>query len=844
MPPATCPSPEQLSAFNIGKLPLEDLESLAQHLEGCSSCQATLQGLGDNPDTLVSDLRQPAAAGFPAEEACRRAVARVQALGSDPGVTSDDAAPAGSLSGQFGRYVLLAKAGEGGMGAVYRATHSLLKRDVALKVLPAGRVKDRNALARFHREIEAVGRLDHPNIVRASDAGEADGTHFLVMEWIEGTDLGRLVQRRGPLSAAEACELVRQAALGLQHAHEHGLTHRDVKPSNLMVTPGGQVKVLDLGLALLRRDEAERGDLTEVGQVMGTFDYLAPEQAGNAHTADARADVYGLGCTLYFLLAGRAPFAGRSGVEKLMAHRLEEPATLAGLRPDLPAGLAAVVAKMMAKDPADRPASMAEVSRALEPFAQGVPSPVPAAAAPAAREGDTAVQAPARSRWKPWLTLGARLGRFKLRLTIATAAVVLAGVALTAVELGLRGRGGTVVVQVPEDNVIVFVDGRERAAVGSEKWVRLALSPGKHELAVRRDGQELFAQDVTLKAGREELVAAQWDLTPAAFAVAGFSPLDRLDPAAIPPEERFASQPRELVAVLREHAEGQEGEFRALAFSPNGAFVAYSTENVVHLRDAATLRRRAEFTHPHAFFSLAFSPDGKRLATAGGGEARGEVFLWDVSTGQQLTALKVSADPVYSVAFARDGRTLATAGSDATVRLWALDAVQPREQAVLQHPARVELVTFSPDGRRLLSAGGDGKVRVWDAVNGREVSAVAASLPAVASFSPDGARLAWASGEELKVADASTGAELTTLLGHANTVVGVAFAPDGQTLASAARPNQVILWEPATGKRLHEWTLPGEARSLAFAPDGRHLVAANADGAAYVLRLAPPRQPR
>jgi serine/threonine protein kinase len=275
---------------------------------------------------------------------------------------------------QIDEYRLLEKIGEGGMGAVFKAVHLRLEKVVAVKLLLAGRADDPQAVARFRREMRAVGRLNHPHIVRATDAGEADGYHFLAMDFVEGIDLARLVKARGPLPVAAACELVRQAALGLQHAHEHGLVHRDIKPSNLMLGRDGRVQVLDLGLARLHANRQAGDELTTPDQIMGTLDYMAPEQAGGAHGVDIRADIYSLGCTLYQLLTGRPPFAGPQFVhpaQKLAAHLHFPPPPLQGQRPHVPAALAAVVARMLAKQPADRFATPAEVANALAPFAGG-----------------------------------------------------------------------------------------------------------------------------------------------------------------------------------------------------------------------------------------------------------------------------------------------------------------------------------------------------------------------------------------------------------------------------------------------------------------------------------------
>jgi tRNA A-37 threonylcarbamoyl transferase component Bud32 len=245
----------------------------------------------------------------------------------------------------LGPYVLLERLGAGGMGQVFKARHVLMRRLVALKVIRKDHLADPEIVSRFHREIRAVAQLAHPNIVLAHDAGQVGDTHFLVMEYVEGTDLARLVKKHGPLPVARACAYVRQAALGLQHAHERGLVHRDIKPANLLLAtaPGeAVVKVLDLGLARLSHGgEQTVGELTQEGAVMGTPDFIAPEQAEESRGVDIRADVYSLGCTLYYLLTGRVPFPGGTLLQKLRRHQNEQPAPVTTLRPEVPAQVAA-----------------------------------------------------------------------------------------------------------------------------------------------------------------------------------------------------------------------------------------------------------------------------------------------------------------------------------------------------------------------------------------------------------------------------------------------------------------------------------------------------------------------
>jgi serine/threonine protein kinase len=275
------------------------------------------------------------------------------------------------LPRRLGAYEVLERLGQGGMGEVYRARHVHLDRLCALKVMAAGAVGDAGLLARFQREALAAGRLEHPNLVRTTDAGEADGTWFLAMELLEGEDLARRTRRLGRWPASEACDAIRQAALGLQHAHERGLVHRDIKPANLFRTTDGMVKVLDLGLARLCVARRPNGEGTSVGAFLGTADYAAPEQFLDAGTVEATADIYSLGCTLFDLLTGTPPFGDAdhaTTVSKAAAHLSDPPPDLRAIRPDLPERLEDVVARMLAKKPEDRLQSAAEVASTLDAF--------------------------------------------------------------------------------------------------------------------------------------------------------------------------------------------------------------------------------------------------------------------------------------------------------------------------------------------------------------------------------------------------------------------------------------------------------------------------------------------
>jgi serine/threonine-protein kinase len=292
----------------------------------------------------------------------------------------------------LGSYQILQRLGEGGMGRVFKASHRKLNRVVALKVLHKEYVDRPDAVHRFYQEIQASAQLSHPNLVFAFDADHVGEQHFLAMEYVDGVGLARLVDQAGPLMLEQACDYMRQAARGLQHAHMRGLVHRDIKPSNLLISkprvkrrPGvrgreevsdpaprfGLLKVIDFGLARLRpRDDGllPSRRLTRLGTVMGTPDFIAPEQAVDTATADIRSDLYSLGCTFYYLLTGRTPFTGGTLLEKLKQHESKEPPVIEKVSPAIPTELGDVVRKLMAKKPDQRYQTPIELATALDEF--------------------------------------------------------------------------------------------------------------------------------------------------------------------------------------------------------------------------------------------------------------------------------------------------------------------------------------------------------------------------------------------------------------------------------------------------------------------------------------------
>jgi eukaryotic-like serine/threonine-protein kinase len=287
---------------------------------------------------------------------------------------------------QLGQYRILDQLGQGGMGRVFKAIHQTMHRVVALKVVTSQLVKTEQGRHLFMREVRAAARLMHPNIVTAYDANQIGDRHFMVMEFVDGPNLEQLVREKGPLPIGQACDFIRQAALGLQFALENHMVHRDIKPANLLVQRAGGsaresqcvVKILDFGLARLQQhtNEEEPGSntlLTKENAVMGTPDFLSPEQARDLHKVDIRSDLYSLGCTFYFLVTAQVPFPGGSVLEKLVRHGTEEARPVERLRPETPAAVAAIIRRLMAKQAVERFQTPAELAAALAPFATNSP---------------------------------------------------------------------------------------------------------------------------------------------------------------------------------------------------------------------------------------------------------------------------------------------------------------------------------------------------------------------------------------------------------------------------------------------------------------------------------------
>ena len=385
MTKSNCLPRNRLKEYLNGWISTELQSEIESHLQECPECEKTIVDLESDPDTLLEVLHTPvnpsemeSAAKAASQDAIvayaiARASQNVPDFLPEPGSNADRPSADGPPK-TIGPYSLHHPLGHGGMGAVFLAKHQELGKQVAIKLLPERAFRNDPYAARFQREIRTAGKLSHPAIVNATDAGTSQGMHYLVMEYIDGLDLSRIARGVGPLPCGDACKVAHTVALGLAYAHAEGIVHRDIKPSNVMLSRSGQVKILDFGLAQTELWEEASAELTTVGQLMGTLDYMAPEQAEKANGVDYRADLYSLGATLFRLLVGRAPLAATPNLSPLAKLRLlatSDPPSLGVLRPDLPKPLVDLVDRLLHRDPSARPASAAHVAEALEPLSEG-----------------------------------------------------------------------------------------------------------------------------------------------------------------------------------------------------------------------------------------------------------------------------------------------------------------------------------------------------------------------------------------------------------------------------------------------------------------------------------------
>ncbi|WP_373651956.1 protein kinase domain-containing protein [Schlesneria sp. DSM 10557] len=495
----------------------------------------------------------------------------------------------------LGNYVLMEKIGAGGMGQVFKARHRVMERLVAVKVLPTAMTKDQAAIARFHREVKAAAKLIHPNIVTAYDADQSNGIHFLVMQLVEGRDLSVLVKKGGPLSVEEAVNYVLQAAKGLEAAHKKGIVHRDIKPANLLLDTEGTVKILDMGLARLSVDgeDSPQADLTSTGTIMGTVDYMAPEQALDTKSADARADIYALGCSLYFLLTGKSTYEGETLMKKLLAHREQPIPALRTIHPEVTEELEVVFKKLVAKKVEDRYQSMTEVIIDLQRCTAGPAATITHLRSPTTTFENGPFDFLKKMPEVPTIPANPKAiaGKTGSNKTLALIGVALLGVMILAgIIVSLKTKDGKLIVDVNQSDAMVQVldaDGQvEISQKGGSGQITIDVDPGKHSLKVVKDGFSTYWQEFEMpQNGKKEITAKLVPLehkpVSATHSWHGWPP-DAPQPAVAPFDaEQAKKYQEEWAAFLKAPIEYTNSIGMKFRMIPPGEFMMGSTDEEI-----------------------------------------------------------------------------------------------------------------------------------------------------------------------------------------------------------------------------------------------------------------------
>jgi serine/threonine-protein kinase len=901
------------------RLSLDDLLSdaeqavLARHLEGCESCRLELERLAA-ASRLWGDARLLRGAPDPGAIPTMGVVSVTDEDQDDP---TDQGAPAGpwlqfldppppdrpESLGQLGSYEILEVLGQGGMGVVLKARDPALDRTVAIKVLNPALAHAATARRRFAREARAAAAVSHEHIVSIHAVDEFRGLPYLVMQYIPGRSLQERLDSSGPLEVKEILRIGVQAARALAAAHAQGVVHRDIKPANILLENCVErVRLTDFGLARAIDDAS----LTQSGVIAGTPQYMAPEQA-RGEPVDARADLFSLGAVLYTSAAGRPPFRADSAMAVLKRVCDDRQRAIRELNPEVPDWLEAVIDQLLAKDPGDRIQSAAELADLLErglahlqqptavprPIVPGLSAPqLPASAlepAPVLElELPVAKQAPARHRRLAWAASLILLALAGLGASEASGLTQISE--FVATVLRIKTAEGTLVVKVDDPGVKVDVDN-EVVIIGGAGPQELRLKTGLHRLQATRNGQPVRDELISVMKGKKEIVTIGFEPSSPVVPRAGADQPPMVAPMSHTEQCMACHQPTVLNNPLPANhplVDGVHGYFLtskhsrvighaghpirsralvwSLAFAPDGRRLAIGQQGLdgqispLRIWDFASKCDAMWFAHPAAFRSVAFSPDGRIVATGTfdgrlerygisgdvatpvdpiatnspinalvfspdskvivTGHWDGAVKVWDAESGREIRSLTYPSR-VFALAVSPDGSLLAVAGEDGVINLH--DLATGRLLASLKgHESGVESLAFSPEGDLLASASWDHTVRLWDRQSRKGIAELRGFEHHVlcVKFSPDGKLVAASEGQtevphaqqmpcQIRIWDAYSHVEFRAFQAHDNSIHALAFSPDAKILASGSMDQTVKLWDMATGK-LRERIVPGE----------------------------------